>query len=339
MDLTKAETIKSFRNMGIDVFDVNKRFKQADVLLLELQNKFRELGKSDAKLLNLKNQFAGSEGLIAYIQAATDKTDQLKNTFKSFDATQFALPKALEIAKSDINYINEQLENRTKVLMTQIGDKFIPIKFKFAQMLSDTMEIPEWFKTFKMSPSELINKEKDFGASSVLKSFPGLNNIRNLPDKEFSNLLSQMNQKTDSLQSVLSQKGRFKDSGWFDLLSLNKKLGFRQYYEAFGGIEALKDLAKQAQDERNSMSDDEIFAVNHPKRANEDTNTQGGVFTNTAQSIASGSQTKSISINIDSMIKNFNPTNQEVNGMSKDQLERWLTEVFLRVVRSAETTI
>lgn len=57
------------------------------------------------------------------------------------------------------------------------------------------------------------------------------------------------------------------------------------------------------------------------------------------QSTAAGSQTKSITINIDSFIKGFSPTHQSVNGMSKDELERWVTEMFLRVVRSAETTM
>jgi len=57
------------------------------------------------------------------------------------------------------------------------------------------------------------------------------------------------------------------------------------------------------------------------------------------QTTAAGSQTKSITINIDSFIKGFSPTHQSVNGMSKDELERWVTEMFLRVVRSAETTM
>lgn len=55
-----------------------------------------------------------------------------------------------------------------------------------------------------------------------------------------------------------------------------------------------------------------------------------------AKSIGSGSQTKNITINIDSFIKGFTPQHQSVNGMNKDELERWFTEMFLRVARSAE---
>jgi len=58
-----------------------------------------------------------------------------------------------------------------------------------------------------------------------------------------------------------------------------------------------------------------------------------------AKSIGTGSQTKSVTINIDSFVKGFNPTSQSVNGMNKDELERWMTEMFMRVVRSAETAM
>jgi len=55
-----------------------------------------------------------------------------------------------------------------------------------------------------------------------------------------------------------------------------------------------------------------------------------------AKSIGTGSQTKNITINIDSFVKGLTPTHQSVNGMSTAELERWMTEMFMRVVRSAE---
>jgi len=55
-----------------------------------------------------------------------------------------------------------------------------------------------------------------------------------------------------------------------------------------------------------------------------------------AKAVKTGSQTKNLTINIDSFIKGFTPTHQSINGMSKDELERWLIEMFMRVVRSAE---
>lgn len=56
----------------------------------------------------------------------------------------------------------------------------------------------------------------------------------------------------------------------------------------------------------------------------------------TGKTIKGNSETKNITINIDSFIKGFNPTHQSINGMSKDELERWMTEMFMRVIRSVE---
>ncbi|MDR2806247.1 MAG: phage tail tape measure protein [Dysgonamonadaceae bacterium] len=58
-----------------------------------------------------------------------------------------------------------------------------------------------------------------------------------------------------------------------------------------------------------------------------------------ARKISSESQTKNITVNIDSFIKGFSSTNQTINNMNPAELERWLTEMFLRVVRSAEMTM
>jgi hypothetical protein len=57
------------------------------------------------------------------------------------------------------------------------------------------------------------------------------------------------------------------------------------------------------------------------------------------KSIGSGAQTKNITINIGSFIDKMNPQNAEINSMNKREFEKWLNEMFLRVVRGAETAI
>lgn len=71
------------------------------------------------------------------------------------------------------------------------------------------------------------------------------------------------------------------------------------------------------------------------------TNNNNKVDTSTADAkkISGGSQTKNITVNIDSFIKGFTPQHQSINSMNKDELERWMTEMFLRVVRSAELSL
>lgn len=68
-------------------------------------------------------------------------------------------------------------------------------------------------------------------------------------------------------------------------------------------------------------------------------NGTGGIASD-AQGIKGGSQTKNITINIDSFIKGgLNPQHTSINSMNKDELEKWLTEMFFRVIRSAETSV
>lgn len=139
VDLTKKETIDSLKKIGIEFFDTNKKVKQADQILLELNSKFRALGNNDKDVMNLKNQFTGSEGLIAFVQTATDKSGNLINTLNGFDASELALNKALDLARKDTDYINDQLGRRTKVLMGEIGDMFIPVINKGAEFLNYTL--------------------------------------------------------------------------------------------------------------------------------------------------------------------------------------------------------
>jgi len=60
-----------------------------------------------------------------------------------------------------------------------------------------------------------------------------------------------------------------------------------------------------------------------------------------AHSIKGGSQTKNVTINIGTLsnIDKYSPKSEEINSMNKSEFERWITEMFMRVVRSAELAI
>ncbi|MDR0364243.1 MAG: phage tail tape measure protein [Bacteroidales bacterium] len=86
----------------------------------------------------------------------------------------------------------------------------------------------------------------------------------------------------------------------------------------------------------------DFAGINNPDDDNPDNNSYGFPQPNPSEdvkTIREGSQTKNLTINIDSFIKGFTPTHQTVNSMNKEEIERWLTEMFMRVVRSAETAM
>ncbi|MFV0505876.1 MAG: phage tail tape measure protein [Bacteroidales bacterium] len=338
-DLSKKSTMDAFNKVGIEMFDVNDQFKQADVLLLELQKRFREVGSSDQKLIDLKNQFTGSEGLIAFIQAATDQSEQLKQTIASFDEAKFSLPKALEIARNDENYITMKLENETKVILADIGRELVPLKNGLAKVASGLLLT---VKEFFTSNESLEKNFKTDGQAKALELFPELANPTKLTAEAFDRLMGKVNQSRQVYYDNLNEHRQYKDPNWYSRqYDKQTRIGFELYHYNDGIYTALRDLSKQAREARAAMGGDyynDFIGVKN-ESPNVDTSTSTVVDTKVStdlQSVKRGGQTKNLTITIDSFIKDYAPTHQSINEMDKEQLEQWLTDMFMRVAQSAE---
>jgi TP901 family phage tail tape measure protein len=100
-------------------------------------------------------------------------------------------------------------------------------------------------------------------------------------------------------------------------------------------------LAQSKKNESGDFAGVPSEITDETKKNNDDTDKtkDNSSITDGAKGIKGNSQTKNITINIDSFIKGFTPTHQSFNSMSMDEIERKMTEVFLRVVRSAETSM
>lgn len=122
------------------------------------------------------------------------------------------------------------------------------------------------------------------------------------------------------------------------------------------GVDALKDAvnkSKGLKDNFINKYDEVMLDAQNKKEESDDfsgvptsatptitpTSTGDTTISDGAKGIKGNSQTKNITINIDSFIKGFSPTHQSFNNMSMDEFERKMTEVFMRVVRSAETSM
>lgn len=198
-DLTKKSTQEALKNVGIDLYDASDRIKQADVLMRELNEKFVELGDSDRKIMNLKNEFKGSEGLTQFIQAATENSGQLVNTLNQFDSTELGFNKALKLAKTDINYINEQLENRTKVLLAQLGEGSLEFKVRLAELKLGAQDAFMFYSGISNDPAKQ-------GAYSAKKEFDWLAwDGHKLSDKEYSQGMKSLMEDITYWQNIQSE--------------------------------------------------------------------------------------------------------------------------------------
>jgi TP901 family phage tail tape measure protein len=336
-DLFKEETIKAFERVGIDMFDqITGKARQVDQIMLDLNAKFMTL-ESDKAITGLRNQFKGSEGLIALINAASDKSGQLVRTFQSFDDAEIGLDKVMANAREDLDYINEQLENRTRVLSIQIGQNLLPARAKFME-LGNKMAIDiNAFVTGKATILDMWSMMWGFGLGDDRHLSQGLKDFRG----EFS--------RKDSYQTVKDEFGdqafgakklsdeEFKQK-YGELLTKSRDAYNRaqeatgnDYYKLLGESQAYSDIAKSLFKERHSGDEQQ-----ENDYAGGTTGTDVDNISKGLSGIAGGgSQQRNITVNISKFFdnQNINCTNLHEAG---PEIEEKIKELMIRAISGAE---
>lgn len=357
-DLTKDATIKAFKKVGINVYDTTGKIKQADSLMLELNKKFAGLD-SDKKVIALKNQFSGSEGLIAMIQAATDKSGQLQSTFNSFSQTKLDMDKTMELAKSDLNYKNEILRNKLETLEIEIGTSLLPLKYKIAEL---KLAVIELVNNLTLGPQGI----KDRGAGKATDKYMDLIDKAQYMDKDtFVKNLAEL--KLDITQTDKQYKQKMSDNlndPWNFALAGNPfltpfawagKVGYKAManQEDVGKIEQMKKIETQfiktwkqanAEKKREPKADmlsplDPNKPIVPPGNNNTTTNNKDSSLGDGVNNIVgSARQVRNLTVNIEAFNKGgINTANTTLQHMEPQQVEEWFTDAMMRVVRSLET--
>lgn len=357
-DLTKDATIKAFKKVGINVYDTTGKIKQADSLMLELNKKFAGLD-SDKKVIALKNQFSGSEGLIAMIQAATDKSGQLQSTFNSFSQTKLDMDKTMELAKSDLNYKNEILRNKLETLEIEIGTSLLPLKYKIAEL---KLAVIELVNNLTLGPQGI----KDRGAGKATDKYMNLIDKAQYMDKDtFVKNLAEL--KLDITQTDKQYKQKMSDNlndPWNFALAGNPlltpfawagKVGYKAManQEDVGKIEQMKKIETQfiktwkqanAEKKREPKADmlsplDPNKPIVPPGNNNTTTNNKDSSLGDGVNNIVgSARQVRNLTVNIEAFNKGgINTANTTLQHMEPQQVEEWFTDAMMRVVRSLET--
>lgn len=350
-DLTKDSTIKAFKKVGISIYDNNGAIKQGDTLMLELNKKFMELD-GDKKVVALKNQFSGSEGLIAMIQAATDKSGQLQSTLNSFDSTKLGLNKALEQAKNDVNYINEQLKNKVQVMEIEIGEQMLPLKQWWTEQKLNLIS-----KASYMFRGEDGNKQQMYNQGWTKQSEEYGNVLQNAAtltkeqySKKFSELLIAMNAAKDTYwQAVKDINNIPLPLGAGFLWSEDKK---QQYRSDAGGnmdkytrgkYDFAKNLLFDFQNEwqtKTNFGRNILSPLDPAKKSDTSGNTNPVPLGDSVDSVTSSArQVRNLTVNIEAFNKGgINTQNTNLKKMDEKQIEEWFNEMCMRVVRSLEAS-
>lgn len=344
-DLTKDTTIKAFKKVGISLYDNNGRIKQADSLMLELNKKFAGLDK-DKKVIALKNQFSGSEGLISMIQSATDKSGQLQATFENFSSTKLDMDRTMELAKNDLNYKSEILRNKLNVMEIEIGTSLLPLKTKIAELKLAAIDLTNALYLGR-------NKDKSEGATIANDKYMGLlQDAQYMSKDEFVSKLKELKLDIRKVEAAWKNTDGFSDKLQKSItLAMAGQWKFAYQYlkipsgDTYGGMltqmKAIENLFINTW--RKSTNFGKEPAFKDGKQGNIQLKTDNNTPTtldNTIDTITGNAkQVRNLTVNIDAFNKGgINTQNTELKHMEPSQIEEWFTEMCMRVVRSVEAS-
>lgn len=338
-DLTKDTTIKAFKKVGINLYDNNGKIKQADSLMLELNKKFAALD-GDKKVVALKNQFSGSEGLIAMVQAATDKSGQLQNTFDNFKNTKLDLDKAMDLAKNDLNYKNEILKNKLNAMEIEIGESLLPLKYKIAELKLAVIELAN---NLILGPSghrqkgaakandkyaNLINEAPNMDKETFIKNLAALK----LDMKQTERTYKEKDSENKSylwkyLGSPLLAAGKYGYGAMLNSENKGKSSQMQLIESQF--IKAYKSGAQKRQEN----------PIIEPKKQDSGDTISSPLSNGVDAVTGSARQVKNLTVNIEAFNKGgINTQNTNLKKMDEKQIEEWFNEMCMRVVRSLEAS-
>ncbi|MDR2002164.1 MAG: phage tail tape measure protein [Prevotella sp.] len=348
-DLTKSQTVKAFKSIGIDLFDNNKQLKQADVIMLELNDKFLKM-KNDKAVVNLKNQFKGSEGLIAMIQAATDKTSSLRDMLNEFQDSKFNTDMALSQAQNDIVARQEKLANKIDNLVIRMGQILLPAK---EWVVDKASKFVDYVGMATKSPSE---REQEFRAQQdedIQKKYGSiLSNVANMTEARYNEYMSAIRFEANKYWNNYSDKtASIKNANRLALpsqfLFLNEKDRLDSY-DKYSDYDRQKDLARSkslttfmSNLENAWLNKDKKTTVTDPKATGSGSSPSGsdlsGISDSLNKVVGSASAPRNITVNIDAFNKGgINTQNTSLQNMDASQIEDWFTDMCLRTVNELE---
>lgn len=338
-DLTKDTTIKAFKKVGINLYDNNGKIKQADSLMLELNKKFADLD-GDKKVVALKNQFSGSEGLIAMVQAATDKSGQLQNTFDNFRNTKLDLDKAMDLAKNDLNYKNEILKNKLNAMEIEIGESLLPLKYKIAELKLAVIELAN---NLVLGPSGHRQK----GATKANDKYANLiNEAPNMDKETFIKNLTAL--KLDIKQTERAYKEKNSENKSYlwkylgsPLLAIGKYgYGTMLNSENKGKSSQMQLIESQFVKAYRSGAQKRLEnPIVEPKKQDSGNTTSTPLSDGVDVITGSARQVRNLTVNIEAFNKGgINTQNTNLKKMDEKQIEEWFNEMCMRVVRSLEAS-
>lgn len=123
--LRHTNTIKAFKDIGVNVLDAQGQLRQMDEVARELVP--RLAGLNDAQFNALKQQFKGNDGLVELLDLARGSSEQLLGTLDKFKNSKLGINAQLEATKNDLDITAKQIEERMNTAWINIGNGMRPM--------------------------------------------------------------------------------------------------------------------------------------------------------------------------------------------------------------------
>jgi TP901 family phage tail tape measure protein len=356
--LSNANVVKNFKGLGIEIFDKQTgKAKPIIDILTQMDSKMK--GLSDKQRMLKFDKLGLDQSAMLGFSTLMQNLPKVKSDIDAVVNSQGAANKAYEDAKQPLDSW-KIIMNQVKVAMIKIGEVFIPVVSAIGEKV---LGIIQYWK-------DLYNNSQMFrdllsGIGTVFEwlwniSTIGFNLVINLIKNTYNAVSSVVVRIGDWIAKVMGLKGGFKEL--YDTIrpyliwikEFLTEIGSLLYDVATFNINGVKDKIqnfklpdigeiKQRVVIEQGDDDGDFSGVptgSGPTGAGALTPDSGNSsIADGAKGIKGNSQTKNITINIDSFIKGFSPTHQSFNNLSMDEMERKMTEIFMRVVRSAETSM
>jgi len=354
-NLTKKSTIDAFRKIGISIYDTNGRIKQADSLMLELNKKFRQ-AKDDKAFVSIRNQFSGSQGLLAMLQAATDHTGNLKKAFDDFNSSKMNFDTAFSNAQNDILYRQEKLSNRIDNLMIRLGQIALPLKESVVGVAEKMVSNFDFYnlKTPVQRSERMTKTAEDRYRSQYSKFFKDLDTITEEElqrrQRALLDIANESRDRYDKMTNEYSNKGfwdHLTGKNTFSGLFGNRDAKLDDYdrrnsylrQNALGQSNAARSLANELGVKWYNRDTSKVTDSFSDSNKTDDASGSSGLSDTLNRVVGTAQAPRNITINIDAFNKGgINTENTTLKNMSPEEIEAWFTDVCMRVVRNVETS-
>ena len=360
VDKATGKYVSGFKSIGVDVFDpTTNKIKPILQIVTELSQKMEGLSDKQRMLQfdKIGLDQMGTLGISSLMQDIPGLQKAIDATTNSAGSLEKAYADSLTPFESW-----DQIQNMIQVGMIKIGEIFLPIVSEIGNKI---LSIITYFKDLYKNSAmfrDIIDVIGSVFKKVFMFQFSGIKMIINVVSQLYEAISWIVTKIGDWLASVFGLQGGFDELYntvrpyllWikdmlgsitdlmYDIFTLN----FKGAYEKIKNFKLpeLDDIKVRIQKEAESNASTTNFSDESTSLG---TNGASSLLNNSGdtsiadggRSIKGNSQSKNTTINIDSFIKGFSPTHQSFNNMSMDEFERKMTEVFMRLVRGAETSM